>query len=292
MNPSPDLAVIANECEATTQRNRATRLLSLPGELRNRIYQYVLTEGVVEVKEEANNGKILFCLCRKGSKPGDVVSKPNKNTSIYGKHSRELNQMKYVCRQLHIETKGQGLKWNALEIFESEKFRYFHAHREALPHTTRFLDHCSHLRKAQITHITICEDSFVRGGNSMLILFFPPSLISFCRAYPTATVYVYLRMLNLSSFDYDNDHRVEYIYREWSRTVNDWHLIMRKKLLPGMEIVDVSETFKGWVEPCWGTDSQPVPRNFRVFPKGRFRPESVKDPNLRRKIARVYREGI
>lgn len=69
-------------------------LLRMPGEVRNLIYGYALSEpnGLFYRYQENDNSMKLY-------------------TTMYPEESEmEANQLKYVCRQLNKETKGLGLK--------------------------------------------------------------------------------------------------------------------------------------------------------------------------------------
>ena len=72
---------------------KSSRLLQLPGELRNKIYEYALTEerGLVAY---ANSPCVLRTF-RRGP-------------------DRESNQLKYVCHQLYAETRDLALRYNRL----------------------------------------------------------------------------------------------------------------------------------------------------------------------------------
>jgi hypothetical protein len=76
----------------------SSRLLDLPRELRDMIYEYALTEDQGLLLVERDDTQKSF----KGCRPTDP--------------STESNCLKYVCRQLYYETKGLGLGLNDLTI--------------------------------------------------------------------------------------------------------------------------------------------------------------------------------
>jgi len=91
-------------------------LLELPGELRNMIYEYVLTEkhGIMYRPPNLRFGPFVSMadtqIQRLGSlvRYGDMVYNCNPNS--------DHNQLKYVNRQLHRETRGLGLQFNVLHF--------------------------------------------------------------------------------------------------------------------------------------------------------------------------------
>jgi hypothetical protein len=76
----------------------SSRLLDLPREIRDMIYEYALTEDQGLLLVEHDDTQKSFRGCR----PTDP--------------STESNCLKYICRQLYYETKGLGLGLNNLTI--------------------------------------------------------------------------------------------------------------------------------------------------------------------------------
>ena len=117
-----------------------TPLLRLPGELRNRIYEYALTNenGLYYTKKHFNAGprnskpSKLALHTKELHKPKLVMADPVwDNLDIYScsevswinsdyydelkrSYTEDFNQLKYVCRQLYSETAGLELKYNDL----------------------------------------------------------------------------------------------------------------------------------------------------------------------------------
>jgi hypothetical protein len=76
------------------------RLLSLPGELRNQIYEYALTD--------END---LQCLVPVATTSSLRLVSPSKSTF------RDFNELQYVCKQLYKETSGLELQYNTVVFY-------------------------------------------------------------------------------------------------------------------------------------------------------------------------------
>lgn len=87
------VAKLAPDLHLDTQMVQSSRLLQLPGELRNKIYEYAFTEehGLI-----AYSGS-LGCLRTFGRGP-----------------ARESHQLKYLCHWLYTETRDLALRYNKL----------------------------------------------------------------------------------------------------------------------------------------------------------------------------------
>jgi len=114
------------------------RLLALPRELRDIIYEYALTE---------DEGLLLF--------ERRTLGEPYSSRRIFeGRRPThpdvESNRLKYVCRQLYHETKGLGLGLNALAMHSKRQVEAFVA----------FFDTCSARQQQCIRKVTL-NDSFV-----------------------------------------------------------------------------------------------------------------------------------
>lgn len=86
---------------STAADNRCL-LLELPAELRAVIYEYALTE-----------------------KGGLITSGGHFYSACVDSEERDANQLKFVCKQLHTETKGLGLRFNNLTIKDSNRKHWF-----------------------------------------------------------------------------------------------------------------------------------------------------------------------
>lgn len=110
-------------------------LLSLPAELRNRVYELVLSEaeGLEYVRDAANPGRL--CLHSPQVDIKDAV--PDQNEAVPAAlaskapttHGIRLiaNQLQYVCRQLRFETKCLEVLYNAITFTDphAATFRLF-----------------------------------------------------------------------------------------------------------------------------------------------------------------------
>jgi hypothetical protein len=79
---------------------RAT-LLELPAELRNRIYEYALTD----VSSIGLRFRAYLII-------NDAICKP----ALLDANGEQFNALKYVCRQLRAETDGLDLAYNVVRI--------------------------------------------------------------------------------------------------------------------------------------------------------------------------------
>ncbi|KAF2175484.1 hypothetical protein K469DRAFT_702167 [Zopfia rhizophila CBS 207.26] len=91
------------------KKDQESALLRLPTEVRDIIYEFALTKGVVDVVEVGEEEK----------ENQNIGEEKKENQNIFrlecdDPHVQEVNQLKYVCQQLHKETSGLGLKWNTL----------------------------------------------------------------------------------------------------------------------------------------------------------------------------------
>ncbi|KAI4613932.1 hypothetical protein J4E80_006620 [Alternaria sp. BMP 0032] len=114
------------------------RLLALPRELRDIIYEYALTE---------DEGLLLF--------ERRTLGEPYSSQRIFeGRRLTdpdvESNRLKYVCRQLYDETKGLGLGLNDLAMHSKRQIEGFAA----------FLHTCSASQQQWIRKVTL-NDAFV-----------------------------------------------------------------------------------------------------------------------------------
>jgi hypothetical protein len=99
----------------------------LPGELRNKVYEYALTEENGLIFQIENNVGIL----RSGTVTTEVAPEcAHMNPSPHAQpYTASANQLQYVSRQLRAETKGLGIRFNDI-TFVGEK---------AIKHAVRFL---------------------------------------------------------------------------------------------------------------------------------------------------------
>ncbi|KAF2829481.1 hypothetical protein CC86DRAFT_454078 [Ophiobolus disseminans] len=91
-----DNKILRTQQHMTASQPSSSRLLHLPGELRNRIYTYTLT-----------SERLLVYVKPDGPKKGSLAV-ANTGTNI------DFNQVKYVCRQLYYDTAGLELKYSSV----------------------------------------------------------------------------------------------------------------------------------------------------------------------------------
>lgn len=100
-------------------------LLRLPREIRDQILSYVLYEADGLAYKESKDG--LARLCRRAATPsncGALVALIRKGLFLRAftrcrMHRSEINQVKYVCKQLYRETKGMVLPQNRVVLEDS-----------------------------------------------------------------------------------------------------------------------------------------------------------------------------
>lgn len=183
-------------------------LLDLPGEIRNFIYEYVLTEdkGVSYYLDEMDIG--WLCLHdepkaktlqaekeretpHEGDNTQEIQIPESERPSTIGVKQQDIqcerkhigisrgkhtiaNQLQFVCRQLTDETRGLGLRYNTIR---------FHGHQPASPG-----DECVNfirmLPSTEVQHIRVLVLERLAPKKTLQIL------LDFCFAHPTARVHV------------------------------------------------------------------------------------------------------
>jgi len=125
---------------AISARNQVdSPFLCLPNELRNQIYEYALSEPEgLHYRFAGNKAPRLF---------SKVEASPKENGPPF---SLEANQLKYACRQLWHETKGYGLKFNALNFTQTDP-----AHPHAADQAVAFMSGISSQRMKWLRHVKI-----------------------------------------------------------------------------------------------------------------------------------------
>ncbi len=164
--------------------NQSSRLLLLPAEIRNHIYELVLTSGKALLYEEATDHR----------KPRFIVEQdlPNLN---------ELNQIKYVCHQLYKETAGIEIKFNEVIFEGGTDGIIIGLNEEDAYHATEvfsdFLSGCSPTKATWFSSVILWSpfsfaddpiEPYVLGPASSLL-----PLAAFCAAHPRTKVTYRLR---------------------------------------------------------------------------------------------------
>lgn len=145
-----------------------SRLLALPREIRDIIYEYALTEVDGLVIIETSNQK----------------TSTSKFKLCYGDEKyEEANQMKFACRQLHVETRGLGLKLNKLRFMSNCHMMSFR----------RFLSTCSIKQQQSLRRITLSFRYGYLRTHYALITTIRPNLLAFCTANPQCEMIIRLK---------------------------------------------------------------------------------------------------
>jgi len=119
----------------------ACLFLQMPGELRNKIYDYVLHEpGGLHCRYWRNDAKHCF----------KMFASFEASVSDGGV---EVNQLKYASRQLYRETAGLGLGANDLITFTDSSY----AGKHAMLQFTEFLISISQVQKDRLLHVELTE---------------------------------------------------------------------------------------------------------------------------------------
>jgi hypothetical protein len=158
-------------------------LLRLPGELRNKIYEYALSSQTP-----------LLLNSDTGGLPAQLLS------DIDG-FTQEFNQIKYVSKQLYAETAHTEMKYNDIMVSRKEM--------EDDPPGSQFLSWIyalmlpTRLRLNGAT-VVLTDDS---GAHGMLYDYMPDTartmsyLARFCNAHPAVTIHYHLPPLNFATPD-------------------------------------------------------------------------------------------
>ena len=156
-----------------------SRLLQLPRELRDMIYEYALT------------------------KPGGLVADVVRGLDAWTRfraaeneehQELESNQLRFVCRQLYVETSALGMRYNDLtfRLPDEEAFVTIYDLFD------RFYHSCSATYLKDIRCITIIDDETDWPEEAVqLESLLLPSLIRFCQEFTKATVIVRFNWLEM-----------------------------------------------------------------------------------------------
>jgi hypothetical protein len=136
-----------------------------------------------------------YALSEDGGLFGDVISQKDswirfRAATEVRNGGQESNQLRYVCRQLYMETNGLGLRYNDFTFMprsgEPSVVRVY-------DHFDQFVHYCSPRHLAKIKHITLLENEtdtkldLIDGGLASLLSI---DVVRFCQKYLTATVVV------------------------------------------------------------------------------------------------------
>jgi hypothetical protein len=184
-------------------------LLRLPGEIRNRVYRHALSSPhPLEILQTHDRSLILSAYKNEEPRPE------------FNEVSEEFNQLKYVNKQLHIETVNLELQYNNIGV----RRRYLHDDPPAL----RFLTWASTLSLPAINWINgatiIFLDEYERRRSNGLPEdhHIPDSaksiarLAAVCKALPDMVVKYYLPGLEFGFEDPGGSPVARYTSWEWS----------------------------------------------------------------------------
>ncbi|KAF2878056.1 hypothetical protein BDV95DRAFT_589037 [Massariosphaeria phaeospora] len=247
---------------AAPDASQQSPLLRLPGELRNQIYELALSDDEVLVQEEASG---LFRLLRNMS--------PRK----------ELNQLKYTCRQLRHETRGLVPALNTLRFPDS-------GIEEQSVVAGRFLTACPQSTQTSIQKIVIEEHTTSLRARPLYWKGVAP-LCEFCREHPNMTIELSIDCAGSSP--------------EMVRFIAMGNIIsaaLRKKPMD-LQMVLVTAPLMGSLKSVWAgyaEDAEPVAENLRVIPRGTFTAHATqfrppRTPQGRLWLAQIekwHKEGI
>ncbi|KAF2740049.1 hypothetical protein EJ04DRAFT_508462 [Polyplosphaeria fusca] len=216
-------------------------LLALPRELRDRIYENVLTD---------DDG--LICVATvAGANTGKEPSTQFQFLSHTDDESKQgSNQLRYVCRQLHQETCGLALGYNNLIFTSTTQF-------------STFLATCSPYHQSQMRTVTIQEHiiplygkCFPLGWTTHLVA---TSLCSLCRAQPNLTMYIILDYFNA-----DTD------FGDWMVFGGALQYAVRGSFPAALEESGrIRTALVAYANHCVkGLGGETVPWNLRLVPKG------------------------
>ncbi|KAF2640400.1 hypothetical protein P280DRAFT_518811 [Massarina eburnea CBS 473.64] len=231
-------------------------LLQCPAEIRNQIYMLVLKEpGGLQYHEEIVGtqtiGK-LYTRTPEGASDTHVAT--------------EANQLRFVNRQLHEETRGLGLKYNKIIFIEPNNSK-----EDMYAQFQRFLSNISPARKASIHAITIVITKEIRHDQKhrRRVMDSSNPLVRFAQEYPTIKV-------KIRHYALDNERKflvVAFIFQHRFRG-HDTFLRNLHDITFGNEDVmrpiiwHVQRELRFWC-PQAG-DAQPFPDNIRIFPSNRW----------------------
>jgi len=205
------------------------RLLALPRELRDIIYEYALTE---------DNGLLLF--------ERRTLGEPYSPQRIFeGRRPTdpdvESNRLKYVCRQLYHETKGLGLKLNDLAMHSRRQVEAFVA----------FLDTCSDSQQQCIRKVTLSDALLGHSGY----------LAAWDKAAEILRPYG-VSHLGIEFHLYVNSLSETKSYDEW--LVNAANLLYARHMHENHAILS---PFMRRIAARFGADREkPIPSHIRMFP--------------------------
>ncbi|KAF2648801.1 hypothetical protein K491DRAFT_762808 [Lophiostoma macrostomum CBS 122681] len=236
---------------------RPSLLLSLPREVRDEIYKFTLTE------EEG-----LFSMAgRNAASTEPIVFYSAK----HGKVGLDYNQLRYVCWQMHHETRSLLLHLNDLHSLDSPN------HGTGKVHFYNFLASCSPTSLSQLRHITVPTRSdrpFSRVDGKYFYNIrdvITPFVEAFARTHPKCKVTVMITW----GCDHDKPQAAKECI-EWGAILQ----LMIRNTLPS-HIIDrdrVGKLQAHYAAIVYGHKRIDNPGNIRLLPReGRFTEEHFRE---------------
>jgi len=245
-------------------------LLRLPGELRNFIYEYALTEErPLQVKRHGNDAAFKCykqpLMQSEGYHETQGLAKWPKDAFV------EVNQLRFVNKELYAETRALELRYNDLDF-------------ESIEDANEFLKNCALSQQAHLRTLTIHCAHIPSLGKVSSTKF----TMRFCRAHPRANVRI----------EHDQDDPnvplllMRVAWREFR--MRGTHKLLNEIFTAGCGLREAHlVSFKVKLE---GAKFRPFPKNFRFFPctsfdERAFRAGIEKDDHLLLYLARGYIQG-
>jgi hypothetical protein len=226
-------------------------LLRLPGEIRNRIYEYVLSDAEVACRpHQMHHGFAVYRLHRFRD---NVIAR------------QEVNEMKYACRQLYHETWGLGLTWNPITFPNLPR---------ELPSASGvcadFLSSCptSHLARLRAVHIW--EKGFSSDEFHGFHLGSVATIAMFCASHRHMEVTLHLTFFSRECDPFLAAITGCAIQKALSKTspaqlVNPGNFFMQRvRTMVNVIVEDIMAP----VWPGYGPDAPPLPPNFTAVAAG------------------------
>jgi hypothetical protein len=169
----------------------------------------------------------------------DATSKFNSWTRFRAANNtedkaRESNQLRYVCRQLYVETSSLSLLYNDLTFTPQIN----QTCATALKNFDQFVSNCAPIYLRDIRRITILDDSTeppLTGVNRLDYL--SPTLLGFCRAYPSTVVIVRFSWNNTMRHGYDEVECVAALSKALRNTVPFGTAIYERLMWPAWTLL-------------------------------------------------------
>jgi hypothetical protein len=153
----------------------------LPRELRDQIYIYTLHDVDGLYYRTCSDGISRLCRRPRPSFTCNTIIRWFRRFPFHQRHKghhRENNQLKYVCRRLHIETKGLDVRHNLIIFKDTAK-------KDALEQCTFLFNQCPTLREAAIKcSLQSFQSNYMKEEFS--------TIVKHCRTHVNVLVRIYV----------------------------------------------------------------------------------------------------